>query len=434
MDNINWSNLEDAYGPATSLPDSIKALTSSDSTLQEEALGQIWDHVWHYGRVTEATPYAIRFLIGAAAAGTLGEKLPSLLELLYYLGDGPTPWAREITNLKTYGEKAENESLALLEREENLSNGTIDAIFRQAEVYVARSHTAVRAGLPLYLDLLGTSQDPKVREICVWLTVVFPERAIEIVPRLRSHVDREQDITVKATMIWSLSRLVCDSGDNGDLDIQRDLDLFYRLAHSREHPIIYFYAAAAYCSTAKTATPPDIAARVATGIYWDWDRKDEPPPATLGPIWVSDSIQLHACRALTKLGAERAVPILLAVLKRLDESEHIETYAPFEPVIDTLLDLAFGTRNANAYRVRSWRENGKWIAAKGRHFKVEGEREAPVLHELTDLQHQVLAGLMHTEKLWTYEDNIYKLYGLPKTKEALRRLLLAGPIGSAARD
>lgn len=432
LDNINWSNLEDAHGSADTLPGFIRAVASSDPALQGEALGQIWDRIWHYGRITEATPYAVPFLIeiaaDAAAAETLGESLASLLELLYYLGDGPTPWAREITNLKTYGEEAEYEGLALLEREEGLSNEAIDAIFRQAEVYVAQSHAAVRAGLPLYLDLLATNENPKVREICAWLAAVFPERAVEIAPRLRSLIVAEQDITVKATTIWSLGRLVCALGE------QQDLDLFYQLAHSKEHPIIYFYAAAAYCCTAKAATPPDIAALAATGIYWDWDRKDEPPPATPGPIWVADSIRLHGCRALAKLGAERAVPILLAVLKRLDESEYITTYTPFEPVIDTLLDLAFGPCDANAYRVRGWREEGKWIAAKGRHFKVEGELKASVLHQLTNLQRQVLASLLKTEKLWEYEDNVYTLYGLSMTREGLKELLFTGTLRSASQN
>lgn len=421
LDNINWSNLEDAYGPASNMPGLIRALTSANRELQEEALSQIWDRIWHYGRITEATPYVIPPLIELVCGRALGENLLSVLKLLYYLGDGPTPWEREITNLKTYGEKAEGESLVLLDRERNLSREAVDGIFQQAERYIQQSHYAVCEGLPLYLDLLATSNDPAVREICAWLAVVFPERVAEIAPRLRSLIDREPDITVKATMVWSLGRLVRDLAD------PLYLSTFSRLARSREHPLVYFYAAAAYTCIAKTNTQPDIAALVATGIYWDWQPTYAPPPVTPGPILISRSIQLHGCRALMELGAERAVPLLIAILKRLDDSESVTTYLPFEPVIDALLALTFGSRNPNAYRVSAWLKDGKLIRAKGRYYDVEGERDAPHTPELTNLQRQVLSGLLDTERLWEYEDNVYVLYGLPMSREGLNEFLASKP-------
>ena len=421
LDNIDWASLEDACGSAADLPGLIRNLASTESDLQQEALSELYDRIWHHGRVTAATPHAIPFLIELAEAEALGEQLYYVLEMLYYLGDGPTPWAREITNLKTYGEKAEGESLVLLEREVGLSREAIDAVFEQAETYIEQSHTAVREGLPLYLQLLETSEDPAVREICAWLTVIFPERSEEIAPRLRKSIDQETDITVKATLIWSLGRLLCAQGN------QRYLSFFSRLAHSREHPLIYFYAAAAYSSIAKMDTPPEIAALVATGIYWDWTPKDEPPPVTRGPILVSESIQLHGCSALSRIGAERAVPVLVAVLNKLDRSEASEAYGAyrrFESVIDALLDLTFGPRTkSHAYRAWTRITDEERIRVHGRYYEIQIQREPLVAGELTDLQCQALAGIVAAERLWEYEDNVYALYGLPTTREGLRALL-----------
>lgn len=420
LDNINWGSLEDANGPANDLPGLVRALVSSEPELQEEALEQIWDRIWHHGRVTEATPYVIPFLIELVESGALGENLSSVLELLYYMGDGPTPWAREIINLKTYCEKAESESLVLLERENDLSAEAIDAIFERAETYIQQSHIAVREGLPVYLHLLETTDDPLIREIATWLTVIFPENVLEIAPRLRQLIDQESDITVKATMIWSLGRLTSDLVD------QQDLSFFSRLAHSREHPLIYFYAAAAYASIAKRDTPLEIAALVATGIYWDWHPRNSPPLPTPGPILDSSSIQVHGCRALSKMEVDKAVPLLIEVLDRIDPLEANGTYYSFKRVVDSLLDLAFGARAiSNAYRVRGWFKDGKWISVNGRHFESEAQHQPISIQELTDLQRQVLAGLIAAEKLWAYEDNVYALYGLPITREALRELLAA---------
>jgi hypothetical protein len=425
LDTIDWSSLEDACGSAATLPDCIGDLASTDSDLQQDALFEVYDRIWHHGRVTEATPHAIAFLIELAEAGVLGEQLYYVLEMLYYLGDGPTPWYRKITNLKTYGEKEEGESLALLEREVGLSREAIDAIFEQAETYIEQSHLAVREGLPFYLHLLETNTDPQIREICAWLTVIFPERVEEIAPRLRQSIDQETDITVKTTLIWSLGRLLCKQGD------RRYLSFFSGLAHSREHPSVYFYAAAAYASIARRETPPDIAALVATGIYWDWSPGDEPPLVTSGAILHQHKVPLHGCRALSSMGAERAVPVLLAVLDKLNRSEASDAYGAyrrFEPVIDALLDLAFGPRTeSDAHRVRAPLRDGVRIRVQGRYYEIQIQREPVAARELTDLQYQTLAGIVAAQRLWEYEDNVYALYGLPTTRDGLRALLTSNP-------
>ena len=426
LDNITWAALQDAYGPANELPGLIRALALSAPELQEEILTDVWDRIWHHGRVTEVTPHAIPFLIELVAGGSLGHNLFSVLELLYYLGDGPTPWARETVNLKTYGEQSEGESLVLLKRERGLSPDAITKIFKESELYIKQSHVAVREELAFYLRLLESNEAPSVREIATWLTVVFPELAPEIAPRLRLLIDKEPDITVKATMIWSLGRLVCDLTD------QENLRFFSRLAHSKEHPLIYFYAAAAYTSMAKADTPPEIAALVATGIYSNWDPDDFPPLPTGGPILVSDSIRTHGCRALSRLGAERAVPLLVAALGKINPPDQPGAYLTFEPVVDTLLDLAFGSRReSDAYRVREWIKDGVKVRVNGRYYRLLTEHGPEVMGELTDLQRQALEGVVVTEKLWSYEDNVYTLYGLPATREGLARLLTSSSPDSA---
>lgn len=421
LDKIKWGDLQDALGPATSLPSVIRALASANPQLQQEALDGIWDRIWHYGRITEATPLVVPFLLELATSGRLGGVLNNVLELLYYIGDGPTPWAREITNLKTYGERAEYEGLVLLEHEVALSTDAINQILEQAETYIQEAHIAVRAGLSFYFELLQTSEDPSIREICTWLVVVFPERFEESTPRLRRLIDQESDMTVKATMIWGLGRLL---GVADTIPHPQDLSFFSRLACSREHPLIYFYASAAYTYLAKVQTPPYLAALVATGIYWEWDPRDSPPLVTPGPILITQSIQIHGCRALSSLGADRAIPLLLWVLRRLTESQWATSYDVFEPAVGTLLELAFGPQlDEGAYKRRSRLVSGEIVRVHGSYYEVPATYQVPMARELTGLQRQVLEGLLTLERLWTFEDNIYTLYGLPSTRDSLRKFL-----------
>lgn len=399
---IDWHNTLDAYGPAHEIPGLIRALATDNSEYQREAINQLWDRVWQYGRITPASSVVIPLLIDCIDANLTPRVLRSLLHLLFCLGDGSNPWAREITNLKTYGEKDEYEGLALLEREEKLSREEIDQTFVQAEIYVKQCHAAVRDGLSVYLRLLETHPDWKVRWEVTWLTTIFPEEFESLAPCLRSHIRDETDPQVKSMLIWSLGRIHRGAGTD------QDLDFFYDLATSRSHPRVYFHAACAYASIAGERTSSYIAALITTGIY------------------LCQLNTLHGCCALACIGAERAIPFFGVLLNKIQGLDGQYFFHQFEPVIDTLLDLVFGKkRDVLAAGLPRKMVEGKQVKINGRHYRLGLEYLPPLRTILTSTEYQALTILVSAPNLWGFEDNVYALYGLPTTREELQALLEA---------
>jgi|GEM_PF-5826364 len=63
LDNVNWSELEHAYGEASNVPDMIRGLLSDDPEMREIAQGNLEITIFHQGTWASATPYAIPFLM-----------------------------------------------------------------------------------------------------------------------------------------------------------------------------------------------------------------------------------------------------------------------------------------------------------------------------------------------------------------------------------
>lgn len=405
LDEVNWAGLKHSLGSAEDLPALIRKLASSDGDDRSAALEELERRVFEqFSRVFQATPFIVPFLIELLRTGDASSKL-SLLNWFDYLGDGPTPWLREPTNLKTYGEREPGEGGIWMEDEVGLSDAEHRAIMEQEKVYISQTHVAVREGLSLYLDLLETDEDQAVREICAWLAVIFPERVEEIAPRLRAQIAREEDVYVRATLIWSLGRLADGRHE--------DIPLFAALAHSHTHPLIYFYAAAALTSIAKEETPPDIMALVITGIYWpDWERilHSVQQQVLLG------SIVQHGCRVLSKMGRARGVSAMIAALER---STNLNS--TWE-VVEALLDLVFGGKKwGEVSMATAWPENG--VLVYGRKYRALPAGEFAAILDLDDLQRNALDAIISQDIVWTKFNNIYICYGLPETREELRALL-----------
>ena len=63
LDQIDWGTLCHAYGPADDVPGLLRALTSSDKAIRDNAIYELYGNIWHQGTVYEATAYAVPFLI-----------------------------------------------------------------------------------------------------------------------------------------------------------------------------------------------------------------------------------------------------------------------------------------------------------------------------------------------------------------------------------
>ncbi|WP_157559011.1 hypothetical protein [Nocardioides sp. Soil774] len=101
LDEIDWSAVQGAYGPATSVPTLLHQLASSSPGERSEAIDELWGCLCHQGTVYQASALAVPFLFDAAKApGLPRTERNLLLALVVHIGlgedttwEGYTPWA-----------------------------------------------------------------------------------------------------------------------------------------------------------------------------------------------------------------------------------------------------------------------------------------------------------------------------------------------------
>lgn len=91
LDDVAWDALEHAYGPATDVPEVLRALVSGDDELADEAMYELFGNIWHQGSVYPATIPAVPFLVAIAVAGAAGKQTPEVLRLLGYIAASTDP-------------------------------------------------------------------------------------------------------------------------------------------------------------------------------------------------------------------------------------------------------------------------------------------------------------------------------------------------------
>jgi hypothetical protein len=99
LDAVDWSSLRHAYGPATDVPEQIRALRSDDPARREWARDKLFGNIFHQGGSYEASAYAAPFLAELAADANTEERdsIVSLLDCIavgydeYVLPKGPYP-------------------------------------------------------------------------------------------------------------------------------------------------------------------------------------------------------------------------------------------------------------------------------------------------------------------------------------------------------
>ncbi|MFF4322538.1 hypothetical protein [Streptomyces sp. NPDC001568] len=86
IDDIDWAELEHAYGQADDVPALLRAAGSTDARVREEATDELFSSLCHQGTVYSATAAAVPFVARLVTDGP-GHRL-SLLWLLHGAADG----------------------------------------------------------------------------------------------------------------------------------------------------------------------------------------------------------------------------------------------------------------------------------------------------------------------------------------------------------
>jgi hypothetical protein len=90
LDEVDWSAVRDAYGPAIEIPALLRALVSDNADHREFACRSLFQTIWHQGNVFSATATAVPFLYKLLEAdGPYDRKdIAGLLNLIH-LGEPP---------------------------------------------------------------------------------------------------------------------------------------------------------------------------------------------------------------------------------------------------------------------------------------------------------------------------------------------------------
>ncbi|MFE0451884.1 HEAT repeat domain-containing protein [Streptomyces sp. NPDC058914] len=224
LDEVDWANLNHAYGTADDVPGHLRALCGEDEQAQQKAFADLFDHLAHQGHRCQASPYAVPFLARIALAGPRSAR-EDAVHLLTRLA---VDWdeEREIidgTDIAAWrAEAAENSPEKLLplfeedlateqdeQRRRNLQStrdwlaagNPIDA--RDCSM---RSYDTVLAELPTLFTLLD-DENPRVRTRTAYLLAWFPELADTSVPLLLGLAAHEQDAVAQATSLVAVGIL-----------------------------------------------------------------------------------------------------------------------------------------------------------------------------------------------------------------------------------
>lgn len=249
LDDIDWAALGHAYGSAEDVPGQLRTVCGPDQEARENAFRSLFSNIFHQGTRYSASPYAVPFLARITVAGPTGARADALLlltrlaidwhdEYKLPLGIDTAAWrAAAISpeeNLRWY-----DEQIAAETDEERLKN------LREGRTYCAaghpvdaregalRSYDAVRAQLPVLLELLG-DRDPEIRTKTAYLLGWFPEEADAILLPLLACLDGERDPVCVATVLVAVGLLADHDPDDR---IRHHLD--------HEHPLPRWAAATA---------------------------------------------------------------------------------------------------------------------------------------------------------------------------------------------
>jgi len=225
--DLDWSALSHAYGPATDLPDLLRALRSPQEQRRAEASERFGARVLHQGSLYPAAAVAVPYLVelladDGAPDRTLGHELLAAIlpeqELDRLSGARPHRLGPRLHEL------AEQRSDRYLARQQEwMRRGgyrrpEIDPVYRQA-------YEAVRAGVPTYLRLLDDA-DRDARGLSAHLLSFFPESASQVTPAIIARLAVEPDPVVG-------SFLCLTAGMIGDPD---DVELVAAVTRWRDQP------------------------------------------------------------------------------------------------------------------------------------------------------------------------------------------------------
>jgi hypothetical protein len=145
IDNVSWSKINHAYGPATDVPAQLRALAFGDEQERKCALHALHGNIWHQHTIYEATAYVVLFLVELVQNQVSVQE--EVLSLIVLIATGSSYMSVHQSLLRQWTAEDEEQ----LQRE-------------QQWVKAAKSAVAVHA---LFFFELMNSPNRKIRDLCI---------------------------------------------------------------------------------------------------------------------------------------------------------------------------------------------------------------------------------------------------------------------------
>jgi HEAT repeat protein len=390
LSDVAWSELEHAYGSAADVPDLIRALRASDPEARKKARWHLYGNIFHQGTRYEASAYAVPFLLELLADPATPERT-EILDLLTSLAIGyDESWLPDTFPVASYRQRAVGGEQLLQAAPTPTSDENDDSSFRywesldeqQQERMFAHIelavYDAVRAGVPLYCDLLA-DEDPHMRTAAAYaLAWFFEDAATSVGPLTTAAGDPQTPVAAAALVALGLigtDRRTAVQAIRGALTDHRDL--------------VRWGAAVAIARLQGPAADPPVVAELLA-----WTGSDRPSYPEVP--YLEGNTSGYAGLALRQLGDTHADAAFDALLARIPAVSGPEAL----PVVGEALRRAFPAGS---------------VTAEAR-FAALDQRQQRLLQTLADSPTTWRWG-QHTLGNFTL---MVGAYGLPRDVEAMR--------------
>lgn len=189
LDTIDWAQLVHAFGPASDIPERIRALISPDPDARQAAIEGLFETICHQETVYEASAPAVPFLQELLADADTPDKM-LIANMLAAMADGKSDM--EVALGSPAMETLLRKGLAQEGRD-------FDTELAEGRRLVEQTRAAVGKELPLLYPYLAC-EEPEVRRAVASAMKNYPERASETRPLLERACDSETDAAAKEAM------------------------------------------------------------------------------------------------------------------------------------------------------------------------------------------------------------------------------------------
>lgn len=176
LDDVEWDELEHAYGTAEDVPDRLRALATGDEDARRDARYWLSGSIHHQGTIYSATAPAVPFLVRLACDPATNDRA----WIVRFLAD-----------------------LAVSSPEDYVWSGAPRGRPEGDDDPLAMSYAAVEAALPQIVALLDDA-DPAVRANAAYTASFFFEHAAKVRDAVRARLASETDPAATASMLMAL--------------------------------------------------------------------------------------------------------------------------------------------------------------------------------------------------------------------------------------